>query len=426
MGKHIHNPALKFENDEEERIFLKVMKENMDEYSVKGATGAVQKLIGDMLSGMLSEELKEHLGFDKYERNGKDPENKNARNGYYNKTLLTNVGETQLKVPRDRNGEFSPMVVEKGERKLSEDIEYKILMMYTRGISTREISEQIREIYGFEVSATFISNITNKVKEEVEKFKERKLEAVYPIVYMDAIRYKVRSEGKTIEKSINIVMGITMEGRKDILGFWLCENESASFWLNVLNELKNRGVEQILIAAVDGLTGFVQAIKSAFPKTQVQRCVVHQVRFSLKLVSYKERKAVANDMKNIYKAPTKEAAEQYLEEFGQKWDVKYPYISKSWRNNWEELSTFFKYPEEIRRLIYTTNPIESLNSQLRRVTKTKGVFPSDEALEKLIYLKMARITEKWGLMPLRNWASILSQLMIYFEDSVSDWGKILI
>jgi transposase-like protein len=423
MGKYIHNPAMKFDSEEEERIFLKVMKENMDDYSVAGATGAVQKLLGDIINGVLGEEMREHLGYDKHVRVEK-PDG-NARNGYYNKTLLTKMGETPLKVPRDRKGEFSPTIVEKGQKKLSEDIECKIIMMYARGTSTREISEQIREIYGFDVSATFISNVTNKVKEEVEKFKERKLEAVYPIVYMDAIRYKVRCDGKTLDKAVNIVLGITMEGKKEILGFWLCENESASYWLNVLNELKNRGVEQILIASVDGLTGFVQAIKSAFPKTEVQRCVVHQVRFSLKLVNYKERKTVAGDLKAIYKAPSREVAEQYLEEFAQKWDSKYPYISKSWRRNWEELATFFKYPDEIRRLIYTTNPIESLNSQLRRVTKTKGVFPSDGALEKLLFLKMSKITEKWGRMPIKNWQSILSQLMIYFEDSVQDWHKVL-
>jgi len=414
---------MKFETDEEERIFMKVMKENMDDYSVSGATGAVQKLLGDIINGALGEEMREHLGYDKNARTEKV--DGNSRNGYYNKTLLTKMGETQLKVPRDRNGEFSPAIVEKGEKKLSEDIEYKIIMMYARGTSTREISEQIREIYGFDVSATFISNVTNKVKEEIEKFKERKLEAMYPIVYMDAIRYKVRQDGKTLDKAINIVLGITLEGKKDILGFWLCENESASYWLNVLNEMKNRGVERILIAAVDGLTGFVDAIKSAFPQTEVQRCVVHQVRFSLKLVSYKDRKTVAADMKNIYKAPTKEAAEHYLEEFAGKWDSKYPYISRSWWRNWEELATFFKYPEEIRRLIYTTNPIESLNAQLRRVTKTKGVFPSDEALEKIIFLKISNITEKWGRMPIKNWQAILSQLMIYFEESVQDWTRFL-
>ena len=423
MGKYIYNPKMKFETDEEERIFMKVMKENMDDYSVSGATGAVQKLLGDIINGALGEEMREHLGYDKNARTEKV--DGNSRNGYYNKTLLTKMGETQLKVPRDRNGEFSPAIVEKGEKKLSEDIEYKIIMMYARGTSTREISEQIREIYGFDVSATFISNVTNKVKEEIEKFKERKLEAMYPIVYMDAIRYKVRQDGKTLDKAINIVLGITLEGKKDILGFWLCENESASYWLNVLNEMKNRGVERILIAAVDGLTGFVDAIKSAFPQTEVQRCVVHQVRFSLKLVSYKDRKTVAADMKNIYKAPTKEAAEHYLEEFAGKWDSKYPYISRSWWRNWEELATFFKYPEEIRRLIYTTNPIESLNAQLRRVTKTKGVFPSDEALEKIIFLKISNITEKWGRMPIKNWQAILSQLMIYFEESVQDWTRFL-
>ncbi len=423
MGKYIPQPQMKFETEEEERIFLKVMQDNMDDYSVAGATGAVQKLLGDIINGALGEEMREHLGYDKHARGEKKAGN--ARNGYYNKTLMTKMGETQLKVPRDRNGEFSPAIVEKGEKKLSEDIEYKIIMMYARGTSTREISEQIREIYGFDVSATFISNVTNKVKDEIEKFKERKLEAMYPIVYMDAIRYKVRQDGKTLDKAINIVLGITMEGKKEILGFWLCENESASYWLNVLNEMKNRGVERILIAAVDGLKGFADAIKNVFPETEVQRCVVHQVRFSLKLVSYKDRKTVAADMKDIYKAPSKEAAEHYLEEFAGKWDSKYPYVSKSWWRNWEELATFFKYPEEIRRLIYTTNPIESLNSQLRRVTKTKGVFPSDEALEKIIFLKMAKITEKWGRMPIKGWQAILSQLMIYFEDSVQDWTSFL-
>lgn len=423
MGKYIHKPNLKFENDEEERIFLKVMKENMNDYSVSGATGAVKKLIGDILNGMLGEEIKEHLGYEKNERT--EEEKTNHRNGYYDKKLLTQTGEANLKVPRDRKGEYSPKVVEKGERKLDPEIEYKILSMYARGTSTRDISEQIEEIYGFEVSATFISNVTNKIKEQVDRFKDRKLEEVYPIVYMDGIRYKVRHDGKTVEKTINIIMGIGLDGKKDILGFWLCENESASFWLNVLNELRNRGVKQILIASVDGLKGFADAIKTAYPGTEVQRCVVHQIRFSLRLVCYKEKKEVAADLKNIYKAANKDIAENYLQEFADKWDKKYPYISKSWRNNWEELSTFFKYPEKIRNLIYTTNPIESLNSELRRVTNNKGVFTSEDALEKILYLKISKILEKWERMPVKDWSNILSQLMIYFEDKISDWKHLI-
>lgn len=423
MGKYIHKPKLKFDNDEEEKIFLKVMKENMDQYSIDGATGAVQKLIGDILNGMLGEELTEHLGYEKSERT--EEEKTNSRNGYSEKTIGTTMGKAEINVPRDRNGEFKPQVVKKGEKRLSEEIEYKILSMYARGTSTRDISEQVEEIYGIEVSATMVSNITGRVKEALESFKSRKLEEVYPIVYMDAIRYKVKSEGKTIEKSINLAMGIPLDGKKDILGFWLCENESASYWLNILNELKNRGVKQILIASVDGLKGFPEAIKSAYPGTEVQRCIVHQIRFSLKLVSYKDRKEVTADLKNIYKAPIKKSAEKNLEDFSEKWDEKYPFISKSWKNNWEELSTYFKYPEEIRRLIYTTNPIESLNSQLRKVTNNKGVFNSDESLEKMIYMKIEKVLEKWGRVPIPNWSSILSQLMIYFEDKNIDWKKLV-
>jgi len=423
MGKYIHKPNLKFDSDEEEKIFLKVMKENMDEYSIEGATGAVQKLIGDILNGMLGEELTEHLGYEKSERT--QEEKNNNRNGYSEKTILMKTGKSELKIPRDRKGEFNPQVVKKGEKRLSEEIEYKILSMYARGTSTRDISDQVEEIYGIEVSPTMVSNITGKIKESLEGFKNRKLEEVYPIMYMDAIRYKVRNEGKTAEKSINIAMGVTLEGKKDVLGFWLCENESASYWLNILNELKNRGVKQILIASVDGLKGFVEAIKSTYPGTEVQRCIVHQIRFSLRLVSYKDRKEVAGDLKSIYRASTKGAAENSLEEFANKWDEKYPYISKSWKNNWEDLSTYFKYPDEIRRLIYTTNPIESLNSQLRKVTNNKGVFNSEESLEKILYMKIEKILEKWRKMPIKNWSSILSQLMIYFDEKVSNWKNLV-
>ncbi len=423
MGKYIHKPKLKFDNDEEEKIFLKVMKENMDEYSVDGVGTAVQKLIGDILNGMLGEELTEYLGYEKHERT--QEEKNNSRNGYTEKRVGMKLGEAEIQVPRDRNGDYTPQVVKKGEKRLSEELEYKILSMVARGTSTRDISEQVKDIYGIEISPTLVSNLTSVIKEKVDAFKNRKLEEVYPIVYLDAIRYKVKSEGKTLEKSINLAMGITLAGKKEILGFWLCENESSSFWLNILNEMKNRGVKQILVASVDGLKGFPEAIKSAFSGTEVQRCIVHQIRFSLRLVNYKDRKEVASDLKTIYKAPTKESAEHNLESFAEKWDGKYPYISKSWNHNWEELSNYFKYPEEIRKLIYTTNPIESLNSQLRSVTYNKGVFNSDESLEKTVYMKIEKIMEKWARASIPNWSSILSQLMIYFEDKSIDWKKLV-
>ena len=375
------------------------------------ASAKLKELFGGMLEKMLEAELDEHLGYEKHSTQGDG--SGNSRNGYGRKTVKTEWGEAQITVPRDRNSTFEPQVVEKRQTR-TEDLEQRILAMYAKGMSTRDIEDHLRDIYGIEASSSLISRITDKVMPLVTEWQNRPLDEVYPIVFLDGIVFKVRKEGRVVNKCLYSVLGINMEGRKEILGMWLSENESASFWASVCNELKNRGVSDILIACRDNLNGFSRAIEAAFPRTEQQLCVIHQIRNSTKYVSYKDIKALMVDLKLVYGAVSEEAALAALEEFGDKWGKKYPQILKSWQANWAELSTYFKYPQEVRTIIYTTNAVEGFHRMLRKYTKTKTISPTDDAVRKSVYLSIQEISRKWT-MPLRDWGRVIGQLSIFFE-----------
>ena len=379
----------------------------------------IHDLLKDLFKGtierVLDAEMDNYLGYAKHNNEG--DHSGNSRNGYGGKTIQTQLGKTKLKVPRDRNGEFEPAIIKKYQTK-SDDLEHQIIAMYAKGMSNRDIEDHLRDIYGVDASPGLISRITDKILPSIQEWQSRPLERVYPIVFLDGIVYKVRKDSKVINKCFYTVLGVTMEGYKEILGMWITDNESASFWASVCNELRNRGVEDILIACRDNLTGFSTAIEAAFPKTEQQQCIIHQIRNSTKYVSYKDLKAVMADLKAIYQAPTEDDALYHLEEFKEKWDKKYPQIAKSWENNWAALSTFFKYPQEVRRLIYTTNTVEGFHRMLRKYTKTKTVFPTDESLKKSIYLSIQEISKKWT-MPVKDWATIMGQLSIFFEERLS-------
>lgn len=376
----------------------------------------VQAMLKNLFKGtiekMLEAEMDEHLGYEKNSILGNN--SGNSRNGYGSKKFKTELGETEISIPRDRNGEFEPQVIQKRQTR-SDDLDSRILAMYAKGMSNRDIEDHLRDVYGVEASASLISRITDKILPEVTEWQNRPLEAVYPIVFFDGIVFKVRKEAHIINKCLYSVLGINMEGRKEILGIWMSENESASFWTTVCNEMKNRGVEDIFIACRDNLSGFSTAIGTVFPKTQQQLCVIHQIRSSTKYVPYKDIKHVIADLKLVYGAPTLDDAEYHLEEFGEKWSKKYPQIIKSWNANWGELSTYFKYPQEVRTLIYTTNAVEGFHRMLRKYTKTKTTYPTDEAVKKSVFLSIQEITRKWS-MPVRDWGIIIGQLMMFFED----------
>ncbi|ERT67917.1 transposase, Mutator family [Cetobacterium somerae ATCC BAA-474] len=373
----------------------------------------------DMMKVMIEEfyqgELEEELGYTKYDYRNKD--SNNSRNGYSSKKLKSSAGEIEVNVPRDRNGEYEPQVVKKHQNTIGQDLEAKIISMYAKGMTTSDIESHIEEIYGYQVSDSSITRITDKILPLVKEWQTRPLEAVYPIVFMDAIHYHVRSEGQIVKKAVYIAIGISSSGEKDVIGMWVGENESAKFWLSKLNELKSRGVEDILIACVDGLIGFANAIEAVYPQTQIQQCIIHQIRSSTQFVSYKDIKALIADLKLVYKATTEESALLNLELFDEKWGKKYPKIAISWKNNWSRLSTYFKYPQEIRTLIYTTNTIEGYNRQLRKVTKNKSVFPTDDSLLKMLYLATQDITKKWTSRQ-RDWGQMISQFQIYFEGRI--------
>lgn len=405
---------------EERRMLIKELLKEYQPKNVKDVHEALKDLLGDTLQQMLEVELDDHLGYSKYDYKNKEIDD--SRNGYSNKTVTSSMGEIELEIPRDRNGSFQPQVVKKNQRDIS-SIEDQVLSMYAKGMSTRDISSHLQDIYGVNASAEMISRMTDKILPIAKEWQNRPLEKKYAVTFLDAIHFSVRQEGTVVKKAVYICIGIRLDGQKEVLGMWIGGNESAKYWLLVLNEIKNRGVEDILIASVDGLTGFADAIQAVFPKTEIQRCIVHQIRYTTKFVSYKDIKEFTRDLKQIYQASTEEIALEKLNEFDDKWGNKYPNSVASWRNNWDELSTYFKYPAEIRKIIYTTNSIENFNRQLRKVTKTKSVFPSDDALFKSIYLAMRDATGKWTGR-LREWNQILSQLMIYFSDRIdySDLG----
>jgi putative transposase len=375
-------------------------------------TAKLKKLFTGALEKMLEAEMDEHLGYEKHSITGNN--SGNSRNGYGKKTVKSEWGEGEISVPRDRNGTFDPQVIEKRQTR-TDDIEMRVLAMYAKGMSTRDIEDHLRDIYGVDVSASLISRITDKLMPAVAEWQMRPLDPIYPVVFLDGIVFKVRKDSRVVNKCLYSVLGINMQGHKEILGMWLSENESASFWTTVCNELKNRGVEDILIACRDNLSGFSNAIETVFPKTEQQLCVIHQIRNSTKYVPYKDIKQVMADLKLVYGAPSLEVAEYRLEEFREKWGKKYPQILKSWDANWSELSTYFKYPQEVRTLIYTTNAVEGFHRMLRKFTKTKTIYPTDDAVKKSVYLSVQEISKKWS-MPVRDWGIIIGQLLIFFED----------
>jgi len=384
-----------------------------------GKDGAIKKLMAKALEGMLDAELTEQLGYEKHSPIGKNTGN--SRNGKTKKTLKNDNGEIELSIPRDRNGEFDPVVVKKYERTLG-PIENKIISMYAKGMTTRDIQSHIEEIYGLQVSPTLVSNITEKIVSIATEWQTRPLEAIYPIVFFDAIHYKVRDAGKVVSKAAYTCLGIDVDGNKDLLGLWIGESEGANFWLGVITELRNRGVEDILIACVDGLKGFPEAINTIYPQTEIQLCIIHVLRNTLRYVASKDQKEFASDIKAVYTAATEEAALIELEKVAEKWGKKYPLPLKSWRENWHNIATFFKYTAEVRRMIYTTNAVEALHRQFRKVTKSKSLFPNDDALKKMLYLAYRDLSKKWT-MPVRNWAFVISQLSIIFEERIAKYLK---
>lgn len=376
-----------------------------------------KETIAEFMENGLEAELDDELGYSRYDYRNKETDN--SRNGHSSKTLRTSFGDVEVSVPRDRKGEFEPQILRKNQTSISQDIEEKILSMYAKGMTTSDIEEHIRDIYGIEVSDTTVSRVTDKILPIAKEWQQRPLETIYAVVFLDAIHYHVRSEGQIVKKAVYIAIGINLDGRKDVLGMWVGENESAKFWATVLNGLKNRGVEDIFIACTDNLTGFSDAIEAVFPKTEIQNCIIHQLRNSSKYVSYKDLKALMADLKAVYAAVNEKSALEALEVFSEHWDKKYPKIAQSWRDNWANLSTYFKFPQEVRRLIYTTNTIEGFNRQLRKVTKSKSVFPTDDSLLKMLYLAMIDITKKWTGKR-QDWSAIYAQLVIFFGERIPD------
>ena len=396
------------------------IRELLQESNISSMTD-IQELfketIAEFIENGLDAELDEELGYSRYDYKNKDTDN--SRNGHSSKTLKTSFGEVDIDIPRDRKGEFDPVILKKNQTSISQDIEEKILSMYAKGMTTSDIETHIRDIYGLQISDTTISRITDKILPIAKEWQQRPLEPIYAVVFLDAIHYHVRSEGQIVKKAVYIAIGVNLDGKKDVLGMWVGENESAKYWASVLNGLRNRGVEDIFIACTDNLTGFDAAIEAVFPQTEIQNCIIHQLRNSSKYVSYKDIKALMADLKAVYAAVDEGSALDALDIFAETWDKKYPKISKSWRENWANLSTYFKYPVEVRRLIYTTNTIEGFNRQLRKVTKSKAVFPTDDSLLKMLYLAMIDITKKWTGRR-QDWGTIHAQLSIYFNDRMPD------
>ena len=393
----------------------KISKMLIEEYqpeTVQDLQEALKDLLGDTMEQMLKAELDEHLDYEY----GEKPLSLNTRNGSSKKTVKSSYGNIDLNIPRDREGSFEPQALKKYQKDIS-NIENQIISMYAKGMTTRNISTHIKEIYGFGISESMVSKITNKILPTIEEWQNRPLEKVYPFVFLDAIHYHVRENNIVVKKAVYIALGYNTEGYKEILGMRVGENESSKYWLLVLNQLKERGLEDILIVSTDNLSGFSQAIESVYPKTEIQKCVIHQIRNSTKFVSYRDIKELMKDLKTVYKASTEELALSNLDIFEEKWGKKYPMCVNSRRNNWAELATYFKYPEGIRKLIYTTNSIENFNRQLRKVTKNKTIFPSDYALQKSLYLAMVDASSKWTSR-IRGWDQILSQLSIFFEGRI--------
>ena len=386
---------------------------------VIGKDGLVQRLIKDVLENILEVEMGEHLGRDKYDRQTDiDQDDRNYRNGYSKKTLRSSFGDVDLDVPRDRKAEFEPQIIKKYETVCNE-LDKKIISLYAKGMSTRDIQAEVEDLYGITLSPSMISKITDKVIATATEWQNRMLDEIYPIVYLDAMYFKVRSNGKIVNKAVYICLGYTLEGYKDILGIWVDEAEGAKFWLSICNDLKNRGVKKILIACMDGLKGLPQAIKTVFPTVDIQTCIVHQIRNSIKYIASKDKKAFMKDLKEVYKATTEELALAQLDNLKEKWGSNYGMVIDSWYNNWNNLDTFFKFSPQIRKLIYTTNVLEGFNRQVRKFTKVRTIFPTDESLNKCVYLATMEIMEKWT-QPIHNWGTTLAELSLYFEEQLKD------
>lgn len=392
---------------------LKLLQENYEIETAQDLSGAIKDLFKDALQQMMNAEFDSSMGYSKYD---KKVEKSNYRNGSTKKNLKSEFGEFEFETPRDRNGEFEPIIVPKNKRDVS-GIEDKIISLYGRGLSTREINEQIQDLYGIEVSATMVSNITDQILPEIREWQNRPLDDVYPIVFIDAVHFSVRQDNQVVKKAAYIVLGVDKEGSKDIIGIWIGENESAKFWLGVLNDLKQRGIKDILILCSDGLTGIKEAIQAAFPKTIQQRCIVHIIRNSVKFVYYKDKKEFCNDLKTIYTAKNEKDGYNNLQKVKEKWKNKYPNSLKNWEENWDAICPFFNYSDSIRKIMYTTNTIESLNRQFRKYTKTKAVFPTDDSLMKCLYLATKNITKKWTTR-YGSWDLILAELSIMFEGRI--------
>ncbi|VYT74645.1 IS256 family transposase [Clostridium paraputrificum] len=382
---------------------------------VVGKNGLMQKLLKDVIQQLLEAEMEEHLGRERYERSS-DTIDKNYRNGHSSKYIKSSYGEVGIDIPRDRNGDFNPQAIKKYQTDCNE-LDKKIIGLYARGMSTRDIQSELEELYGIDISPSMISKITDKVMESASEWQNRMLDSVYPIVYMDAVHFKVRDDHRIMCKAAYICMGIDMNGYKDILGIWIGEAEGAKFWLSVCNDLSNRGVKDILIACMDGLKGLPEAIKAVFPEVSIQSCIVHQIRNSIKYISYKNKKEFMADLKTVYKADTEELALAQLDLLKEKWSYQYGSVIESWYSNWDKLSTFFGYTKEIRKMIYTTNPLEGVNRQLRKFTKTRTVFPTDDSLRKSLYLATEQVMKKWT-SPIANWGVILLKFEIEFKERI--------
>ncbi len=386
--------------------------------SLDDITNEFKAILKEVIQTASQEELTSHLGYDKHQSS----DNSNSRNGYNDKTINSKYGQFDVSIPRDREASFEPQLVKKREVLLdgSEDL---ILSLYTKGMSVRDIQHHLDDLYGYELSTETISNITSKVIEKANEWQSRPLEPMYPIIFMDATVLKIRVDRVVKNIAAYIMLGITIEGKKEIIGIWIGENETSKYWLTVLNDIQKRGIQDVLIFAIDGLNGFNEAIQAVYPKAEIQRCIVHQIRSSLRFVSWKDRKAVAKDLKSVYAAHNEEDAQLALTEFNDIWGKKYPNITTSWATHWNELSTFFKYPDSVRKLIYTTNPIESLNANIKRKTKSKGSFPTIESAFKMLYLATQEVQEKWKANSLRNWPEIYPQLSIFFSEIMSKYTK---
>ena len=401
----------KKQKDELDNLLDSIDFKNLSADEITGPGGLLKELSKRMLERAMNAEMEDHLGYEKHQRSS-DPIT-NSRNGTSKKTVSTDIGDVPLDIPRDRKGEFEPRIIPKHQRRF-EGFDDKIISMYGLGMTTRDIQKYLHEIYNVEVSPELISNVTDAIMDDVKEWRIRPIDAIYPIVFFDALVVKGRTDGRVCNKSVYTAIGINMEGSKEVLGLWIADTEGAKFWMSIITELKNRGLEDILIACIDGLKGLPEAINSIYTKTRIQLCIVHMIRNSTKYVSWKERKILCADLKKIYKAVTEEQALNELNSFAEKWDNKYPMISKSWRSNWGNLNEFFNYPEYIRKAIYTTNAIESLNSSLRKVIKKRSAFPTDDSIYKVLYLALTNAEKKWT-MPIRDWGAAINQFAIHFD-----------